>query len=297
MSDTGRLLEISGLGKSYAGRRGEAEQARALRGVDLSADEGELIAVIGPSGAGKSTLLRCINRLIEPTDGTIVFCGQNITHLRRGQLRSVHASIAMIFQNYNLVYRLTAIQNVLHGRLGHKGVLAGSLGLYSEQEKVRAFELLDEVGLGEFAYRRADQLSGGQMQRVGIARALTQEPKIILADEPIASLDPKSSRMVMEHLRRITRQRGICCIVNLHQVDAALEYSDRIVGLRFGEKVFEGVPAKVTSAVIRAIYEDSGDDEALVSVEVAPDVGALNASVIAVAAQPVDVAVPQEGVQ
>lgn len=297
MSDTGRLLEISGLGKSYTGRRGEAEQARALRGVDLSADEGELIAVIGPSGAGKSTLLRCINRLIEPTDGTIVFCGQDITHLRRGQLRSVHASIAMIFQNYNLVYRLTAIQNVLHGRLGHKGVLAGSLGLYSEQEKVRAFELLDEVGLGEFAYRRADQLSGGQMQRVGIARALTQEPKIILADEPIASLDPKSSRMVMEHLRRITRQRGICCIVNLHQVDAALEYSDRIVGLRFGEKVFEGVPAKVTSAVIRAIYEDSGDDEALVSVEVAPDVGALNASVIAVAAQPVDVAVPQEGVQ
>ena len=297
MSDTGRLLEISGLGKSYTGRRGEAEQARALRGVDLSADEGELIAVIGPSGAGKSTLLRCINRLIEPTDGTIVFCGQDITHLRRGQLRSVHASIAMIFQNYNLVYRLTAIQNVLHGRLGHKGVLAGSLGLYSEQEKVRAFELLDEVGLGEFAYRRADQLSGGQMQRVGIARALTQEPKIILADEPIASLDPKSSRMVMEHLRRITRQRGICCIVNLHQVDAALEYSDRIVGLRFGEKVFEGVPAKVTSAVIRAIYEDSGDDEALVSVEVAPDVGALNASVIAVAAQSVDVAVPQEGVQ
>ena len=297
MSDTGRLLEISGLGKSYTGRRGEAEQARALRGVDLSADEGELIAVIGPSGAGKSTLLRCINRLIEPTDGTIVFCGQDITHLRRGQLRSVHASIAMIFQNYNLVYRLTAVQNVLHGRLGHKGVLAGSLGLYSEQEKVRAFELLDEVGLGEFAYRRADQLSGGQMQRVGIARALTQEPKIILADEPIASLDPKSSRMVMEHLRRITRQRGICCIVNLHQVDAALEYSDRIVGLRFGEKVFEGVPAKVTSAVIRAIYEDSGDDEALVSVEVAPDVGALNASVIAVAAQPVDVAVPQEGVQ
>lgn len=254
-----------------ATRRSEAgRDSRALSDVDFCAGAGEFITVIGPSGAGKSTLLRCINRLIEPSEGTVRFDGQDITHLRRGELRGVHRQIAMIFQNYNLVYRLTAIQNVLHGRLGYKGVLAGSLGLYTEDEKMRAFELLDEVGLGAFAYRRADQLSGGQKQRVGIARSLIQDPKIILCDEPIASLDPKSSRLVMEHLRRVTRQRGITCIVNLHQVDFAREYSDRIVALRFGEKVFEGTSDELTASAVRHIYEGAGDDDALVEVEV-PD--------------------------
>ena len=273
------LLEITGLGKRYDAQRGSADQQKALSGIDFTARESEFITVIGPSGAGKSTLLRCINRLIEPTEGTVRFDGQDITHLKRGDLRGVHRQIAMIFQNYNLVYRLTAIQNVLHGRLGYKGMLAGSLGFYTEDEKIRAFELLDEVGLGAFAYRRADQLSGGQKQRVGIARSLIQDPKIILCDEPIASLDPKSSRLVMEHLRRVTRQRGITCIVNLHQVDFALEFSDRIVGLRAGEKVFEGAPDQVTPQVIRSIYE--GDEEALVSVAhpaAAEEVGPLAAA-------------------
>lgn len=265
MDTSTQLLVVTGLGKAYQTRNGDKGQ-RALRDVDFTAEPGELITVIGPSGAGKSTFLRCINRLIEPTDGTVTFCGQDITHLSRGQLRPAHRQIAMIFQNYNLVYRLTAIQNVLHGRLGYKNVLAGSLGLYTEEEKIHAFELLDEVGLGEFAYRRADQLSGGQKQRVGIARALMQEPKIMLCDEPIASLDPKSSRMVMEQLRRLSRSRGITCIVNLHQVDFALEFSDRIVGLRAGEKVFDGSPAECTPDVIRGIYE--GDVEAMVDVAV-----------------------------
>ena len=265
MDTSTQLLVVTGLGKAYQTRNGDKGQ-RALRDVDFTAEPGELITVIGPSGAGKSTFLRCINRLIEPTDGTVTFCGQDITHLSRGQLRPVHRQIAMIFQNYNLVYRLTAIQNVLHGRLGYKNVFAGSLGLYTEEEKIHAFELLDEVGLGEFAYRRADQLSGGQKQRVGIARALMQEPKIMLCDEPIASLDPKSSRMVMEQLRRLSRSRGITCIVNLHQVDFALEFSDRIVGLRAGEKVFDGSPAECTPDVIRGIYE--GDAEAMVDVTV-----------------------------
>ena len=265
MDTSAQLLVVTGLGKAYQTRNGDKGQ-RALRDVDFTAEPGELITVIGPSGAGKSPFLRCINRLIEPTDGTVTFCGQDITHLSRGQLRPVHRQIAMIFQNYNLVYRLTAIQNVLHGRLGYKNVLAGSLGLYTEEEKIHAFELLDEVGLGEFAYRRADQLSGGQKQRVGIARALMQEPKIMLCDEPIASLDPKSSRMVMEQLRRLSRSRGITCIVNLHQVDFALEFSDRIVGLRAGEKVFDGSPAECTPDVIRGIYE--GDAEAMVDVAV-----------------------------
>lgn len=260
------LLAITGLGKSYDGPRATG-QRHALKGVDATIGAGEFVTVIGPSGAGKSTFLRCINRLIEPSEGRVVFEGRDITHLRRGDLRAVHTEIAMIFQNYNLVYRLCAIQNVLHGRLGYKNALAGALGLYTEAEKVRAFELLDEVGLGEFAYRRADQLSGGQKQRVGIARALIQDPKIILCDEPIASLDPKSSRMVMEHLRRVAKQHGIACVVNLHQVDFALEYSDRIIGLRAGEKVFEGTPDEVTPEVISHIYE--GDEEALVDVEVA----------------------------
>ena len=259
------LLRVSGLGKSYTAKRGGADEHRALHDVDFSCNAGEMVAVIGPSGAGKSTFLRCINRLIEPTEGSVEFMGEDIAHLDRRKLRSVHTQIAMIFQNYNLVYRLTAIQNVLHGRLGCKGVLAGSLGLYTEEEKLRAFELLDEVGLSEFAYRRADQLSGGQKQRVGIARALIQDPKIILCDEPIASLDPKSSRLVMEHLRQVTRRHGITCIVNLHQVDTALEFSDRIVGLREGGKVFEGVSADVTPQVIAGIYGD--DEEGRVRVE------------------------------
>ena len=268
------LLEVQDLGKSYDAPRRRNKAAtdatsgtpRALSGVSFTAGQGEFITVIGPSGAGKSTLLRCLNRLIEPTDGVINFNGRDITHLPNGRLREVRREIAMIFQNYNLVYRLTAIQNVLHGRLGYKNALAGSLGLYTEDEKARAFELLDEVGLGEFAYRRADQLSGGQKQRVGIARSLMQDPKVMLCDEPIASLDPKSSRMVMETLRRLTRERGITCIVNLHQVDFALEYSDRIIGLRAGEKVFEGTADETTPAVIRSIYE--GDAEVMVDVPV-----------------------------
>lgn len=279
------LLQVSGLTKSYEGKRGSQEQHHALSGVDFTCGEGEFVTVIGPSGAGKSTFLRCINRLIEPTEGSVVFNGQDITHLRRNKLRGVRTQIAMIFQNYNLVYRLTAIQNVLHSRLGYKGAVAGSLGLYSEGEKLRAFELLDEVGLGEFAYRRADQLSGGQKQRVGIARALIQDPRIILCDEPIASLDPKSSRAVMEHLRRVTRQHGITCIVNLHQVDMALEFSDRIVGLRAGEKVFEGTPAELTPQTIATIYGD--DEEGRICVPLAePIVGSALASVGMASAAP-----------
>lgn len=276
------LLRVSGLGKSYTAKRGTGAQQRALHDIDFSCGAGEMITVIGPSGAGKSTFLRCINRLIEPTEGTVEFDGEDITHLKRNKLRGVHTRIAMIFQNYNLVYRLTAIQNVLHGRLGYKGMLAGSLGLYTEEEKLRAFELLDEVGLSEFAYRRADQLSGGQKQRVGIARALIQDPKIILCDEPIASLDPKSSRMVMEHLHRVTRQHGITCIVNLHQVDTALEFSDRIIGLNAGGKVFEGTPEQATPDVIDEIYGD--DDEGKVAVTIPPE---APVSAVGIAAAPV----------
>lgn len=267
------LLELAGVSKSYTGR------ARAPSDVSLRVDRGEFVSIIGCSGAGKSTLLRCVNRLIDPTEGMVTFDGVDVTRVRGRELRALRRRVAMVFQNYNLVYRATSIENVLQGRLGYKSTAAGMLGLFSEQEKRRAFEILDQVGLADFAYTRTDQLSGGQKQRVGIARSLIQDPKIILCDEPIASLDPKSSRLVMEHLRRVTRQRGITCIVNLHQVDFALEFSDRIVGLRAGEKVFEGAPDQVTPQVIRSIYE--GDEEALVSVAhpaAAEEVGPLAAA-------------------
>lgn len=239
----------------------------ALKNVSFEVHEGEFISVIGPSGSGKSTLLRAINRLIPISAGTVSLEGEAVSGQHGRGLRRLRRKVGMIFQNYNLVYSLSVLQNVLHGRLGYMSGLKGIFGMYSEQDKREALDLLTELGMDQFSYNRASDLSGGQKQRVGIARALIQDPKIILCDEPIASLDPKSSRMVMEHLCRVTRQHGIACVVNLHQVDFALEFSDRIIGLREGEKVFEGTPDEVTPQVIARIYE--GDEEALVDVEVA----------------------------
>ncbi len=250
MVDENVLLAIEGLSKCYKG------DVRALDDVSLDVRRGEFVTIIGASGAGKSTLLRCINRLIEPTEGSVRFDGREMTKLGKRDLRLARQRISMIFQHYNLVYRMTAIENVLHGRLGYKSTLAGALGLYSEDEKALAFKVLDQVGLADFAYTRTDQLSGGQKQRVGIARALVQEPLLMLADEPIASLDPKSSRTVMERLRWVADELNIACLVNLHQVDFALEFSDRIIGLAKGRKVFEGTPDEVTEEVIHEVYGD-----------------------------------------
>lgn len=252
------LLELRGVSKSYNGR------AKALSDISLSIGRGEFVSVIGSSGAGKSTMLRCVNRLIDPTEGTVTFDGRDITRVRGRELRQCRRRIAMVFQHYNLVYRATAIENVLQGRLGYKSTLAGALGIFSEDEKRRAFNILDQVGLADFAYTRADQLSGGQKQRVGIARALVQDPLLMLADEPIASLDPKSSRTVMKHLRWAADELGVACLVNLHQVDFALEFSDRIVALKAGELVFDGAPSELTSAKVAEIYGtvDATDDGA-----------------------------------
>lgn len=245
------LLELRGVSKSYNGR------ARALSDVSLSVRRGEFVSVIGSSGAGKSTMLRCVNRLIDPTDGTVMFNGRDITRIRGRAMRQCRRRIAMVFQHYNLVHRATAIENVLQGRLGYKSAVAGALGIFTEDEKRRAFDILDQVGLAEFAYTRADQLSGGQKQRVGIARALLQDPLLMLADEPIASLDPKSSRTVMEHLRWAADELGVACLVNLHQVDFALEFSDRIVALKKGELVFDGAPRELDRATIADIYDSA----------------------------------------
>lgn len=242
------LLVIDDLSKSYNGK------SKALDSVNVTVGRGEFVSVIGCSGAGKSTFLRCINRLIDPTEGSVVFNGQDVTKMSRRQLRNIRRRISMIFQHYNLVYRASAIENVLQGRLGYKSSLAGALGLYTEEEKMEAFDILAKVGLAEFAYKRADQLSGGQKQRVGIARALVQDPLLMLCDEPIASLDPRSSRAVMEQLRWACDKLGIACLVNLHQVDYAVEFSDRIIGLRRGKLVFDGTPDELDAKVISYIY-------------------------------------------
>lgn len=237
-----------GLGKSYDGKR------VALEDVSLTLNRGEFVTVIGASGAGKSTFLRCINRLIDPTEGSVVFDGVEVTALKKRELKNVRRRISMIFQHYNLVYRATAIENVLQGRLGYKNDFEGLFGLYSEEEKKRAFELLDAVGLADFAYHRADRLSGGQKQRVGIARALVQDPLLMLCDEPIASLDPRSSRTTMEQLRWAADELGVALLVNLHQVDYALEFSDRIIALKAGRLVFDGTPDELDAKAISEIF-------------------------------------------
>ncbi len=248
------LLTVKNLTKQYSGG------TVALSKVSFTVCEGEFVSIIGPSGAGKSTLLRCINRMIDATEGDILFDNINMTTLNKKDLRTARTKIGMIFQHYNLVDRLSVIENVLHGRLGYKSTLAGVIGLYSQQEKVQALKILDTLGLQEQMYRRCDQLSGGQKQRVGIGRALIQNPRLMLCDEPIASLDPNASKIIMDHLKDINRRMGITCVVNLHQVHAALNYSDRIIGIKDGKIVYDGSQDMITQEQIHSIYgSESGE--------------------------------------
>lgn len=248
------LLELKDVSKHYTGG------TVALSDVNFSVEEGEFVSIIGPSGAGKSTLLRCINRMIDATSGEITFDGVNISELNKKELRKLRTKIGMIFQHYNLVDRLTVIENVLHGRLGYKSTLAGVIGSYNEEEKRQAFKILEILGLEEQVYKRCDQLSGGQKQRVGIARALIQNPKMILCDEPISSLDPNASKIIMDHLRNISSEMGITVIVNLHQVNVALKYSDRIIGVNKGRIVYDGSPKDITAEQIYSIYGSEAGD-------------------------------------
>jgi phosphonate transport system ATP-binding protein len=243
------ILQLKKVSKTYN------NITRALEDISLTVEKGEFVSIIGPSGAGKSTLLRCINRLVDASQGDIIFDGQNIKHIRGKELRRVRTKMGMIFQHYNLVNRLSVIENVLHGRLGQKSTLVGAIGIYSEKEKEQAFLILDKLGLTEQAYKRCDELSGGQKQRVGIARALMQQPKLILCDEPIASLDPNSSKIIMDYLSDINTTMDITCIVNLHQVDVALKYSKRIIGVTAGRIVYDGPPNKLDTKKLHEIYQ------------------------------------------
>ena len=247
-----RSVTIRNLRKEY--RAGEP----VLNGVSLDVEGRGLTAIIGPSGAGKSTLIRCINRLVEPTVGEILFRGQDLVQLSGPELRAARRRIGMVFQEYNLVERLSVIENVLCGRLGFVPVWRAWLRKFPAADIERAFGLLDAVGLGDFATKRADQLSGGQRQRVGIARALMQEPDLMLADEPTSSLDPKTSVEIMELIARRAGERDIPVIVNIHNVELARRFADRMVGLSKGEIVFDGPPRELQDPHLMQIYGGEG---------------------------------------
>ncbi len=248
------ILKFDNVSKHYP------NGVHALKEVSFELCEGEFVSVIGPSGSGKSTLLRAINRLIPISGGTVWLDGQAVSALRGRNLRQLRRKVGMIFQNYNLVYSLSVLQNVLHGRLGYMNGVKGVFGLSSEDDKQEGLDLLEELGLADFAYNRASDLSGGQKQRVGIAPAIMQGPKLLLCDEPIASLDPSSAKTIMDLLRDMTQKRNIACIVNLHQLDVALKYSTRIIGLSKGEIVFDGRPEEMDDATIERIYGTSREN-------------------------------------
>lgn len=252
-----RLLSIEHLSKTYDGT------AKALEDVNVEFDRGEFVVVIGPSGAGKSTFIRCINRMIDPTSGSIVFDDVHVETLKGRALRLERSHIGMVFQDYNLIDRTSVIKNVLHGCLGRMSFAASLLGLYSQQDVHEAAALLKHTGLAEQMYKRAGDLSGGQKQRVGICRSLIQHPKLLLADEPIASLDPKSAHTVMDTLVEATGERNLTCIVNLHQVDFAKEYATRIIGIKAGRIVYDGSPRSLDDQTIAGIYEGKEDQMTL----------------------------------
>jgi len=242
------MLTITDLYKQYP------TGLQALQGVSLTVDEPQVVAIIGPSGAGKSTLIRCVNRLVEPTSGTIVLDGTDITRLGRGELRRARRRMGMIFQEYNLVERLTVMENLLSGRLGYVGFWRTYRRKYPPADVQAAYELLDRVGLTGYENTRADALSGGQRQRVGIGRALMQKPDLLLVDEPTASLDPKTSRQIMRIIVELAHERGTPALLNIHDVPLAKSHADRIVGITAGKIVFDGKPGALNEKVLTEIY-------------------------------------------
>lgn len=242
------MLTIESLSKSY--RSGD----KALTEVNITIPKGQVVALIGPSGAGKSTLIRCVNRLVEPTQGTISLADTQITKLNISQLRSARRRMGMIFQDYALINRLSVMENVLSGYLGYTGFWRSFLRRYPQDVIAEAFRLLERVGLEAFIDKRADELSGGQRQRVGIARALLQNPQILLVDEPTASLDPKTSRQIMRLIKELCAERQLSAIINIHDVSLAQQFADRIIGLKSGQVVFDGQPDALDTDMLTLIY-------------------------------------------
>ncbi|MGR3814043.1 MAG: phosphonate ABC transporter ATP-binding protein [Cognatishimia activa] len=256
------MLSVQGLTKRFGDKT-------AVDKASFTVEKPAMIGIIGRSGAGKSTLLRMMNRLADVSEGSMVYNDVEISSLRGADKREWQSRCAMIFQQFNLVPRMDVVSNVLHGTLNRRSTLASMFNLYPQADIHKAIEILDRLGIAEQAAKRAEALSGGQQQRVAIARALMQDPQIILADEPIASLDPMNAQIVMEALRRIHEEDGRMVICNLHTLDTARRYCDRVIGMRDGRIVFDGTPAQLTTGVARDIY-GAGDDfsEAATSTEI-----------------------------
>ena len=248
------MLEIKGLQKVYE------NGTHALKGVDVNVKPGEFLVVIGLSGSGKSTLLRCLNRLHEPTSGSIVFEGEETTSLKGKSLRSLRSRIGMIFQHFNLVPRKTVLTNVMTGALARTGTLKSIFGVWSKEDLEKAKEYINIVGLNGKENHRADNLSGGQQQRVAIARALMQNPKILLADEPVASLDPATSHSVMDYLRKVNEELNVTIICNLHFLSLVREYATRVVALKDGNVVYEGKPEDIDEEWFKTIYGEAAKE-------------------------------------
>jgi phosphonate transport system ATP-binding protein len=254
------LLQIEHLTKVYP------SGTVALKDVSFNVDEGEFLVVIGLSGSGKSTLLRCINRLIEPTEGRIVWDGTDVTKASASELKQLRRHIGMVFQQFNLVKRSSVITNVLSGRLGYADTWMSMLGVWSKENRERAMNALERMGIGDKANVRADTLSGGQQQRVGIARTLMQEPRLILADEPVASLDPVLSHSILKYLEVLNKE-GITVICSLHFLDLVHRYATRVVGLKDGVKVFEGLPTEIDRAKFKEVYGEEAQEVRATTVE------------------------------
>ena len=226
----------------------------ALKNVSLEINQGEFVAIIGLSGAGKSTLLRTINRMHDISEGSLIVNGQEIKNLKGKDLRTFRRKVGMVFQSFNLVTRTTVINNVLTSRVPDMPLWKSIIGLYSKEDKIIALEALDKVGILDKAYVRADQLSGGQQQRVALARTLAQKPEIILADEPVAALDPITATQVMDDFKKINKELNMSVLINIHNVDLALKYADRVIGIKAGEIVYDGAAKDVTNEVLKQIY-------------------------------------------
>lgn len=251
------MLQVTDLVKRYG------KDDPVLKGLNLTVEGSSVVSIVGASGAGKSTLLRCINRLVEPTSGSIKLNGLELVHLKGGDLRKARRHIGMVFQGFNLIDRLTVMENVLAGRLGYVNLFQAVTRRFPQTDIDRAYALMERVGIAQYVNKRADALSGGERQRVGVVRALMQEPEILLADEPTASLDPKTSEQIMTLLRSLAAEMSLPVLINIHNVAQAKAYTQRIVGLRHGRMIFDGTSADFTKDALDAIYGgiESPDEE------------------------------------
>ena len=250
------MIEFKNVSKTYP------NGVKGLKNINLNIEQGEFVAIIGLSGAGKSTLIRTINRMIDVTEGQLLVDGVDVMTLHGKAMRRFRRKIGMIFQSFNLVTRSTAIKNVLTSMVPDMGFLRVLLGSFTKDQKMKALEALDKVGILDKAYTRCDQLSGGQQQRVALARTLNQSPSIILADEPVAALDPVTAHQVMQDFKRINEEMNISVLINIHHVDLALKYASRVIGIRAGEIVYDGPTGAVTQEVLDSIYNGAAVPQA-----------------------------------